>query len=177
MSGRWAVIMQERDTVDRTIRNQRQRGWHILVWLCIWGLAWMGSAIALERAYSPPSYVNVLAWIAWVVLMLATYIFILIRIGRLPPKRVKLGDDLWIVPGPTVRVKDIRGFHFERDPDEDYVESKLPIPCCRLTIELAKRKVQMIVTLGDASRVHEWAEQHGVAVFDPEGYACRGDGR
>lgn len=168
--------MKHHDTVDRTIRNQRYRGWPLLLWLFLWGLSWMGSAILLERWFSPTrasDYLVAAAWLCWVILMLITYIMILVRIGRLPPKRIKLGEEMWPVPGARIKPKDIGGFHFERDPDEDYVETKLPIPVCQLTIEMKKRKRRMIVTLGDATRVHEWAVQHGVPVYDPEGYASR----
>jgi len=168
--------MENRDTVDRTIRNQRRRGWHILLWLGGWSLAWMGGAIAVERWLTSPissNYFRVIVWICWLVPMLATFFVIIVRIGRLPPKRLKLGEDLWAVPGPSVPVKDVRGFHFDRDPDEDYVEAGFPIPCCQLTIELRKKKLRMIISLGDASRVSEWAAHHGVPVFDPQGYASR----
>jgi hypothetical protein len=172
--------MEQRDDAERSIRNLRQRGWHVVMWLFIWVIGWMGSAVVLEGRLSPPRYATneaLIAWLVWIIFMLATYFFILVCIGRLPPKRLNLSDVLWIVPGPTVKPKDVRGFHFDRDPDEDYVESKSPVPTCQLTVELRKRKLRMIISLADASRVSDWAEQHGVSVNDPQKYANRGVGR
>jgi hypothetical protein len=175
--GVWSSAMAGVDTVDRVIRNQRYRGWRVFVYLCIWGMFWMGSALALEIWLSPPIYYGFpwhrLLWLAWVVPMLASFIALLIRMDREPPKRLKLGDDLWSVPAGRVAPKDIRAFRFAHDPDEDYIESTLPIPSCELTVELHKRKLHLIVSFGDALRVREWAERHGVAVIDPEGYSTR----
>jgi len=170
------LIMEHHDTVDRTIRNQRPRGWTFLFWLGAWGLIWMGGAVAVELWLSPPKYtlsLGALLWLIWLIPMLASYFLLLFQIGRLPPTRLKLGDNLQLIPGPTVPPKNVRGFRFERDPEEDYIESSLPIPRCQLAIDLGRRTRKMIVSLGDASRAAEWAEQHGVPVVDPQGYASR----
>jgi hypothetical protein len=165
------------DTVDRVIRNQRHRGWPVFVYLCVWGMFWLGSAFALERWLMPTVYYGFpfhnFLWLGWVVPMLASFIVLLIKIDRQPPNRLKLGDELWAVPAGRVAPKDIRAFRFAHDPDEDYIEFKLPIPSCELTVELRKRKLRLIVTFGDALRVREWAERHGVSVIDPEGYSTR----
>jgi hypothetical protein len=162
------------DTVDRTIRNQRYRGWSVAALIGIWCVVWMGSAYLLDRFVYPPSGPGpAWIWLTWLVPVLASF-FVLIRlIDRRPPKRLKLGDDMWVVPGRRVPPKDTHAFHFARDPDEDYVEKGLPIPWCELTVEFRKHRRRLIVSFGDAVRVREWAEQKGVTVIDPEGYSRR----
>lgn len=169
--------MLDSDTVDRTIRNQRYRGWPVPVMLGTWGVIWMAGAFVLEYWLMPTVYYGVpyhlLMWVFWVLPMLASLIVILIKVDCRPPKRIKLGDDVWVVPGPRVQPKLIVAFHFARDPDEDYVENSLPIPWCELSIEFRKHWRRMIVSFGDAARIREWAEQKGVTVIDPEGYSRR----
>ena len=61
---------------------------------------------------------------------------------------------------------------FAHDPLEDYVENKLPIRMCEVTIERRRgRRLKLIVSTGDAARLREWAEGKGVVVEDPMGYA------
>jgi hypothetical protein len=166
--------MLESDTVDRTIRNQRYRGWPVLVLLGIWGVFWMAAAYFLERWLFPlPPPNNPVMVLPFLIAVIASFVVLLILIDRRQPKRLKLGDDMWAVPSGRVQAKDIRAFHFARDPDEDYVEKSLPIPSCELTIEFHKRRLRLIVSFGDAARAREWAEQKGVAVIDPEGYSRR----
>jgi hypothetical protein len=172
--------MELHDTVDLTIRNQRRRGWQVLVCAACWFIVWVGGFNLLIQFASPPrfgsAHIGILL-ILWAVPMLVTYVVILVRLCRLPPIRIKLGAKMWIEPGRTVPPKDIRGFRFERDPQEDFVESTRVVPTCQLTIEIAKRRFQMIVSLDDASRIGDWAEQHGVPVIDPQRYASHGVGR
>lgn len=165
------------DTADRIIRNQRYRGWPVFVCMCAWALTWMGAAVVLERwlmprVYYGPPY-HLFLWLGWGIPMLASFVYLLIRIDRWPPKRLKLGDELWAVPGPRLPVKEIRSFRFAPDPDEDYVETRLPVPCCELSVELRRRRLRLIVSCGDAARAREWAERVGVPVIDPEGYSTR----
>jgi hypothetical protein len=162
------------DTVDRTIRNQRYRGWPVPLLIGMWGVLWMGTAYILERFVFPPSGPGPSwIWLTWVVPVGASFPVLIRLIDRRSPKRLKLGDDMWPVPHGRVKPKDIRAFHFARDPDEDYVEKGLPIPWCELTVEYRKRRRRLIVSFGDAARVREWAEQKGVTVIDPEGYSHR----
>jgi hypothetical protein len=165
------------DTVDRTIRNQRYRGWPVLLIVCGWCAFWMAVAFVIEKWLIPMVFYgfpyHLLLWVGWIIPVLTTFVVMLIKIDRRPPKRLKLGEVAWVVPGPRVQPKDIRAFHFARDPDEDYVEKGVPIPWCELTIEYRKCRRQLIVSFGDAARVREWAEQKGVTVIDPEGYSRR----
>jgi hypothetical protein len=158
------------DTVDRTIRNQRCRPSLGLLWLLTWSVSWAGVAMILD--VETPHEWRVPTWIAAFVLIFASWILLILVIMRRPVSRLRLGSELQIRPIGSLKSKDIEAIRFAGDPDEDYVERKLPIPLCQLTIEPRKRRsIQLIVSLGDAARVREWAEHAGIVVIDPEGFS------
>src|SRR5262245_5005761 len=111
-----SAAVQPADTVDRIIRNQRYRGWPLLLWLCVWCTFWMSSALELETWLLPTVYYgfpwHALLWVGWVVPMLASYIVLIIKIEHRPTRRLKLGADMWVVPGPRYPPKEILAFHF-----------------------------------------------------------------
>jgi hypothetical protein len=165
--------MMHVDTVDRTIRNRRYHDWPVVVWLGGWFVFWMGVSLLVDRWMGPPPFwpVPPIAVLFMAVPVVGSFMAIVAWIDRRPISRLKLGEELSARPVGRVKPNDIAGFRFARDPYEDYVESRLPIPVCELTIEARKRSLKMIVSLGDAARVREWAEKMGVAVIDPAGYS------
>ncbi len=93
-------------------------------------------------------------------------------ITRRPVSRLRLGSELQATPLGRYETKDIEAIHFASDPDEDYVDKDLPIPLCQLTVNTRKKfSFRLVVSLGDAQRVREWADRIGVVVIDPEGYS------
>jgi hypothetical protein len=161
------------DTVDRTIRNQRYRVWPPLAVIGGWTVIWLGIAIVVERELTPAP--NFWVTVAFLVATAASFAGIMALFGRFEQvKRLKLGDEVRTSPSSRFAPKDIRVISFAADPREDYVEQTLPIPLCELTIARQRgRLLKLIVSLGDASRVREWAEQHGVPVDDPQKYSSR----
>ena len=162
--------MEPDDTVDRTIRNQRYRCWPAWAWLGALALLWLAAAIVLDRLtprdWEP--YVGACTCL----LMLLTAFIVLWHLDHRPVHRIKLGDELRAFPMPGGRhlPANIRAIQFSNDEDGDYTEGDLPVPLCHVTVEARRgRRIQLVASAGDAARLREWAERHGVVVVDPHG--------
>jgi hypothetical protein len=89
-----------------------------------------------------------------------------------PVERIKVGDQLQFWPGGNNSPRDVLLVEFGPDPGEDYVDGALPIPLCEATITVRRaRPVRLIISVGDAARLREWADANAIPVSDPEGYA------
>jgi hypothetical protein len=164
--------MNPDDAVDRTIRNQRYRGWPGWLWIGGWGLLWMPVAVVVETG--TPDYWRVLVLPATSLLMVASCVPLIVFLDRQPVRRLRLGDDLR-GGGRRFGPAGVRAIRLTADPDEDYVESRLPIRLCQVTVETRRGcPLRLVVSVGDAARLRRWAEGKGIAVIDPEGYSARG---
>jgi hypothetical protein len=163
--------MHPDDAADWTIRNQRPWGAAPWLWLGAWTVVWMGGAFILERM-TPVTrhWAYVLAWLGPT---LGSLVALLVYLGRLPVRRLKLGDEVQAYPRCRLGPKDIRAIHVGPDPDEDYAEARLPFPLCLVTVEAGRRKLRLVASAGDAARLREWAERKGIAVVDPQGLTVR----
>jgi hypothetical protein len=163
--------MNPDDVVDRTILNQRYSSWPGLLWLAAWGLFWMAAAAVVETR--TPYAWRVAVFPATFLLIIASWVPLIVYIHRRPVRRLGLGDGLR-GGGRRLEPKDIRAIHLAADPDEDFVETKLPIRVCQVTVEARRGpRIRLVVSAGDAARLRDWAEQRGVAVDDPHGYSTR----
>jgi len=166
--------MHPDDVVDRTILNQRYRSWPGLFSIAGWALFWMAAAAIVETR--TPDGWRVGVFPATLLLIIGSWVPLMVFLGRQPVRRLKLGDDLRAA-GRRLEPADVRAIRMAPDPDEDYVESKLPIPLCQVTVEGRRgRPIRLVVSVGDAGRLREWAERKGIEVIDPEGYSA-GRGR
>ncbi|MBO0698688.1 MAG: hypothetical protein J2P46_09860 [Zavarzinella sp.] len=164
--------MHPDDVVDWTIRNQRYRGpWPGWLWIVGWMLFWMGASGAVELW--TPSDRRSLVYPSTLGLMLISFVILMLLLeGRQSVRRLKLGEDLLAAPVGRLKPMDIGAIRLAPDRDEDYVESKLPVPLCEVAVEGRRgRPIRLVVSAGDAARLREWAQRNGVAVIDPEGYS------
>lgn len=164
--------MEPDDTVDRTIRNQRYRCWP--AWACLgaFALLWMSAAFVLDRL-TPREWEPYVGG-GTAALMLATMSVVVWHLDRRPVHRIKLGDELRAFPKPGGRhlPANIRAIRFSNDEDGDYIEGDLPVPLCQVMIEPRRgRRIRLVASAGDAARLREWAERHGIQVADPYGLA------
>jgi hypothetical protein len=166
--------MHPDDAVDRTIRNQRCGRWPAWVWIVSWALLWVTAFVTAELCTQPGRW-RAVVFTTVAIVMLASLVFLLVALDRWQPtRRLKLGDELHAFPVRRVEPADIRAIRLAPDPDEDYVEAKLPVPYCQVTVDPRRgRPIQLVVSAGDAARLREWAERKGIAVIDPEGYSTR----
>jgi hypothetical protein len=162
--------MQPFDTADRTIRNQRVQDWPSLPISIGWAAVSAGFLLALWK-WLPPNITLIYVLIP----LLPSVIGFLRRIvlaDRLPVQQLKLGDELVVVPARRYRLDEIGEIRFTQDNQEDYAESVLPIPICDVAIQCwDNRTINLGVSLGDATRIREWAKQKGISVIDVEGYS------
>lgn len=157
--------MSHGEVVPMTIRNQRYRGWPIIL-LAIWVVFWLGAAILL-RMLGLKSVGTVLP--AALFLVVLTVVGVLLMLDRWPVKHIRLGDDLVAIPTACFRAEDIAVIAFAHDPDEDYIEDKLPTRLKQVTIQHRRgRKIRLIVNIDDSRRLRAWAETKGVSVVDPD---------
>jgi len=165
--------MNTDDTVDRTIRNQRYSVWPGFAGFGLWGATWLGLAYILEQQFGPlVEFPKVAGFVLATVASFAAWMFVFSRFE--PVKRLKLGSELRAIPVTKCKLKDICVIRFAHDPLEDYAEKSLPIQFCEVAILRHNgRPLKLIISFGDAARVREWAEQHGVAVDDPQRYSSR----
>src|SRR6188472_2843512 len=112
--------MHPDDAADWTIRNQRPWGAAPWLWLGAWAIVWMGGAFLLERMTPVTRHWAYI--LAWLVPTLGSLVGLLVYLGHLPVKRLKLGDELQAYPRCRLGPKDIRAIHVGPDPDEDYAE-------------------------------------------------------
>jgi hypothetical protein len=166
--------MENSETVDRTIRNHRHQMWPAVVVFVVFCFSCLMIAGLLLR-WLHPNWVRVV--FAGSIIFGLPLLGIVLR--RLPHSvaRVKLGALLQTFPGglahPPSMISDIS---FGPDPAEDYAESPLPVRMCQATIALLNgRRFQLIVSAGDAIRLHEWATKKGITVSDSDGYSSRAD--
>lgn len=163
--------MHPDDAVDWTIRNQRYWGWPAWLWIVSWMLCWMGVSGAV-KLWTPVGWQGVV-YLSTLGLILVSFVVLLE--GRQPVRRLKLGEDLQAIPAGRIKPADIAAIRLAPDRDEDYVESKLPVPLCEATVEGRRgRPIRLVVSAGDATRLRDWAERKGVVVDDPHGYSNRG---
>jgi hypothetical protein len=167
--------MHPDDAVDRTIRNQRYGGWSGWLLIVVWGSLWI-AAFSVAGWWTDPGQLRNVVFVITAVVMLASFVCLLVVLDRgQPVRRLKLGDELHVFPVRRLEPADIRAIRLASDPDEDYVESKLPVPFCQVTVDPRRgRPIQLVVSAGDAARLREWAERKGIAVIDPEGYSTGG---
>jgi hypothetical protein len=160
------------DTADRTIRNQRYHGWPVWACLGVWAGLWIPAVLVADKVVPP--HRHTLAGAGCCSLMMASFVVTLRHLDARPVQRIKLGDELRAFPLPGRRhtPADIRTVRFESDDDEDFAEGDLPVPRCRVTIVTRKgRPYRLVASAGDAVRLREWAQGHGVPVVDPHGLA------
>jgi hypothetical protein len=155
---------------DWTVRNQRHCGWPGWLWVGAWGILWAAGAMLLQRL--TPREVHWALVLGWLVPTATSFVGVMVYLERLPVKRLKVGERLQAYPRARMEPKDIRAIHFGPDPDEDYVETKLPFPTCQVTVE-GRRTLRLVASAGDAARLRAWAERRGVPVDDPQGYSTR----
>jgi hypothetical protein len=166
--------MDPDDATEWTIRNQRVRGWPenwiLAAWWLIMGPS--GGVVVLQVPFQ-------WAWIAigcWAVVVFIPAVIFLIRSYRFPRiVRFKLCDELRAYPFQRrLALPNITAIHISHDPDEDYAESKLPVPTCQVTVESrAGRRFAIIATAGDAARIVRWGRKKGIVVINPLGLASR----
>jgi hypothetical protein len=162
--------MNPDDVVDRTILNQRYRSRPGLLAIAGWGLFWMAAAAVVET-HTPYRW-RVGIFPATFLLIIVSWVPLMVFLGRQPVRRLRLGDDLRAA-GRRLEPADIRAIRIAHDPDEDFVESKLPVPLCQVTVEGRRgRPIRLVVSVGDAGRLREWAQCKGIEVVDPEGYSA-----
>lgn len=156
--------MDPDDAVDWTIRNQRVRGPVGWVWLLGWGAVWFAGAIEAER-FTPMEWRSA-ANIIILLSILVSFAVIIVHVERHPRiQRLKLGEDVLIIPRRRLGPNDIEAFRLSADPDEDYVESVTPIRLYQLTVEPRRgSRFQLVITAGDAGRLRTWAERMRVTV-------------
>ena len=164
------------EPVPLTVRNHRFRSWPVLLGLAGLATSWIGVWVVYDllQAHMPRCNDGLIALAAGLYTIASFVVMLIVIDRRAPIRRVVLGDELWAAAVGRVSVVEIRSVRFARDPDEDYVESGLPIRVCELTVELRKRPLRLIVSIGDAARVRAWATRNGIPVRDPDGYATRG---
>jgi hypothetical protein len=165
-----AAGMNPDDAVDRTIRNQRCRRWP--GWLSIvgWGVLWMPAVFVLETR--TPSEWRVIVVPRMFLLIIFSCVPLTVFLAWQPVRRLKLGDELW-AGSRMFAAADICAIHLTGDPDEDYVESSLPVPFCQVTVVPRRgRRIRLVASAWDAGRLRDWAERKGIGVIDPEGYSA-----
>jgi hypothetical protein len=160
------------ETVDRTIRNQRYQCWPAWAWFGAWTLLWMPAIVIMDRL-TPREWKGV-AGAATCVPILGTGFLVLRHLDGRPVHRIKLGNQLraYPRPGPRYWPSELVAVRFFNDEDGDYVEGARPVPLCQVEVEGRRgRPMRLVASVGDAARLREWAEQHGVPVVDPYGLA------
>jgi hypothetical protein len=158
------------DTVDRTIRNRRPSHWAGTAVLLTLGLFWLG-VCGLLLTKLPPRYPFAFAAVV-VPLVIGSGFVVPWLMTRQTLDRVKLGNHLDALPRGLYSPRDVERIEFGPDPHEDYIDSPTPVPLCEATIALTcGAPIRLIVGPGDAARLREWAERHGIAVNDPHGYS------
>lgn len=158
------------DTVDRTIRNHRYRGWPGWAWAGAFAFLWLPAIYVLDRL-TPREWLPY-AIAGTFLLEAITGALSLWHLEHRPAHRIKLGDELraYDIPRGRHAPANIAVIRFTNDGDGDYIEDDLPVPLCRVTVEPRRgRRVWLVASTADASRLREWAGQHGVAVEDPHG--------
>jgi hypothetical protein len=161
--------MDPDEAVDWTIRNQRVRGPVEWAWLLGWAAVWMAGAYIAERL--TPWEWRLAGTIVFLAVIIASFVIVIVYLDRHRRVfRVKLGDELRVVPGRRLEPGEIAALRLSPDPDEDYVESITPIPLRLLTVEPRRgSRFHMVITAGDAGRLRAWADRKRVAVSDSEG--------
>jgi hypothetical protein len=156
--------MDPDDAVDWTIRNQRVRGPVAWAWLIGWAAVWMAGAYIAERL--TPWEWRLAGSIVYLALILSSFVILMVYLeGHRRVYRVKLGDQLHVVPGRRLEPSEIAALRISADPDEDYVESVTPIRLYQLTVEPRRgSRFQLVITAGDAGRLRTWAERKRVTV-------------
>jgi hypothetical protein len=155
--------------VDRTIRNQRSPGSPAWVWLSVCGLFWIVVGIVIDM--STPPQRNGLVSLCVAPVMLGSLLAVLLHLDRRPVYRIRLGEEFRAYPSGRFPPAEIRAIQIAHDPDEDYVEGKLPVRLCLVTVEPRRgRTIRLIASAIDAARLREWAMEKSVPLNDPEGY-------
>ena len=166
------------DAVEVIIRNRRPPRWQGLVVLVIISAFVLG-ACGLFGLDVAPNWGATLA-VAAVGAAIGAVIFALF--APTPVSLIKLTDELETRPaGRGFRPTEIVRVEFGPDPAEDYVDLPIPIRLCEVrVVPLLKEPIRLIASVGDATRLRDWAVWKGVRVFDPQdalaGRACSDQG-
>ena len=161
------------DLADRTIRNQRKSGGPAWAWIAGWFATWL-VALCLVQRVTPREWEKPVG-LASGLPILITFVAIVRHLERRPAERLRLGDELRAYPAGRLQPTDIAAVHVSPDADEDYAEDKLPVPWCQVAVRGRRgRTIWLVASVGDAARLREWAERHGVPVDDPHGLSWGG---
>lgn len=69
--------------------------------------------------------------------------------------------------GPVYQPAEIVRIEFGPDPQEDYVDSPLPVRLCEVRIvPLQHRAIGLTASVGDAVRLRDWAVRKGICIAD-----------
>lgn len=166
------------DAVQVIIRNRRRPRWQAWVVLVIISAFVLGACgvFGLDVA---PKWGATLA-MAGVGAAIGAVIFAVF--APTPVSLMKLTDVLETRPaGRAFRPTEIVRVEFGPDPAEDYVDLPIPIRLCEVrVVPLLREPIRLIASVGDATRLRDWAVRKGVRVFDPQdalaGSACSDEG-
>ena len=161
------------DTADRTIRNQRYEGLRAWVWLAGWFLAWLPAGYMIESE-APREWRTPLALVTGLCVV-TSFFLIVAHLDRRPVLRLRLGDELRAYPSGRLTPADIRAVRFAVDERAEYADGPRPVPLCEVAVEgRGGRRFRLVASAGDAARLRERAERHGIAVLDPHGFTALG---
>ena len=136
------------------------------------GLFWIGVCVFL--VVGQPERWPLVSGVVGVVLAIASCALAAWALTRDPVYVWKLGRCLSTWPGPPYSPAVIHHIDIGPDPHEDYVDADEAVAACEVAVLLRPRgSVRMIVSIGDARRLREWADGHGIPVRDP-GSVLRG---
>ena len=156
------------DTADRTIRNQRYHGWPAAALIAGWFGVWLAAVGILE--WTTPRAWEKQILVATAIPILVTFFILIRHLDLRPVERLRVGDELRAYPSGRFQPADLVSIQFSPDADEDYAEDKLPVPWCQVAVRGRRgRTIRLVASAGDAARLRQWAERHGIAVLDPHG--------
>jgi hypothetical protein len=155
--------MFDGDTVDRTIRNHAYHPWPVIVGGLLFFFFWAAACVSGGWKLSINGLVLL---VALLLCFFQLFVFGLLLLKLRPVERIKLGDDIQVWPGSKRYAPDvIKQISFEPDPKEDYRDLALPIRHREVRIDLRPRgSFRLLVSIGDAQRIREWAVTKGAAV-------------
>lgn len=167
--------MSQEDAVPIVIQNRRVRRPVVWLWILIWGVTWIAVGVMVVQRTPVPWPIAV--QLSLFVAQMLTFVALLFWLIRQRPriKRVKLTEEMQVFGARRLKPAEIAAIRLTPDPDEDFVDSKLPIPLCQ--IEIVPRRgpvMRLIGSTADARRLREWAFRKAV-VFDESHILLAGD--